>query len=108
MRLNRREWLLGGGSAIALSLFPARLLAAPTAGLKPPVARVAPVQDVYFGETLVDRYRWMENSKDPDSRIERNTSESTSSAGSLPVSGRSGFSINTFGDPAKDVASCPL
>ena len=31
-----------------------------------PVARVEPVSDTYFGETLVDRYRWMENSKDPD------------------------------------------
>ena len=31
-----------------------------------PVARVEPVTDTYFGETLVDRYRWMENTKDPD------------------------------------------
>jgi len=30
-----------------------------------PVARVEPVSDSYFGETLVDRYRWMENDKDP-------------------------------------------
>jgi len=30
-----------------------------------PVARVEPVTDSYFGETLVDRYRWMENDKDP-------------------------------------------
>jgi prolyl oligopeptidase len=30
-----------------------------------PVARVAPVTDNYFGEQLVDRYRWMENDKDP-------------------------------------------
>ena len=31
-----------------------------------PVARVAPVSDTYFGETLVDRYRWMEDAKDPE------------------------------------------
>ena len=31
-----------------------------------PVARVQPVSDTYFGETLIDRYRWMENAKDPD------------------------------------------
>jgi prolyl oligopeptidase len=31
-----------------------------------PVARVAPVTDTYFGETITDRYRWMENDKDPD------------------------------------------
>ena len=30
-----------------------------------PVARVEPVTDSHFGETLVDRYRWMENNKDP-------------------------------------------
>lgn len=31
-----------------------------------PVARVAPVTDTYFGEAIVDRYRWMENDKDPE------------------------------------------
>ncbi len=31
-----------------------------------PVARVAVVKDTYFGETLSDPYRWMENDKDPD------------------------------------------
>jgi len=30
------------------------------------VARVAVVKDTYFGETLGDPYRWMENDKDPD------------------------------------------
>ncbi len=30
-----------------------------------PVARVEAVTDNYFGEQLVDRYRWMENDKDP-------------------------------------------
>jgi len=31
-----------------------------------PVARIEPVTDTYFGEAIVDRYRWMENDKDPD------------------------------------------
>ncbi|USX28679.1 prolyl oligopeptidase family serine peptidase [Oxalobacteraceae bacterium OTU3CINTB1] len=31
-----------------------------------PVAKVVPVTDTYFGEAIVDRYRWMENDKDPD------------------------------------------
>jgi prolyl oligopeptidase len=31
-----------------------------------PVARIEPVTDTYFGETITDRYRWMENDKDPD------------------------------------------
>lgn len=39
-------------------------LAAPPA--QPPVARVEPVTDTHFGEQVVDRYRWMENDKDPD------------------------------------------
>jgi Prolyl oligopeptidase, N-terminal beta-propeller domain len=33
--------------------------------VKPPVARVEVVKDTYFGETLDDPYRWMENDKDP-------------------------------------------
>ncbi|MFT3722102.1 MAG: prolyl oligopeptidase family serine peptidase [Hyphomonadaceae bacterium] len=31
-----------------------------------PVARIEPVTDTYFGETLTDNYRWMENAKDAD------------------------------------------
>ena len=31
-----------------------------------PVARIEIVRDTYFGETLTDPYRWMENSQDPD------------------------------------------
>src|ERR1700739_1506015 len=31
-----------------------------------PVARVAVVIDRYFGETLRDPYRWMENDQDPE------------------------------------------
>lgn len=31
---------------------------------KAPVAKVVPVKDTYFGETLVDPYRWMENDQD--------------------------------------------
>ncbi len=35
------------------------------AALKPPVARADVVHDTYFGETVDDPYRWMENDKDP-------------------------------------------
>jgi len=31
-----------------------------------PVARVVPVTDTHFGEAVTDRYRWMEDDKDPD------------------------------------------
>ncbi|WP_395337315.1 prolyl oligopeptidase family serine peptidase [Novosphingobium sp. BL-8H] len=66
--MNRREWLGASALAVTMTLVPARILAATkTVGLpRPPAARVAPVQDTYFGETLTDPYRWMENDKDPD------------------------------------------
>ena len=35
------------------------------AALKPPAARADVVHDTYFGETVDDPYRWMENDKDP-------------------------------------------
>ena len=35
------------------------------ASTKPPVARTDAVHDTYFGETVDDPYRWMENDKDP-------------------------------------------
>jgi len=47
----------------AVGAFAAPPAAAPAA---PPVARVEPVTDTHFGEQVVDRYRWMENDKDPD------------------------------------------
>jgi prolyl oligopeptidase len=50
------------GAALALSVSGAFAADIPAA----PVARVEPVTDTYFGETIVDRYRWMENDKDPD------------------------------------------
>ncbi|MBN8504786.1 MAG: hypothetical protein J0L58_09920 [Burkholderiales bacterium] len=31
-----------------------------------PVARIEPVSETFFGETIVDPYRWMENPKDKD------------------------------------------
>jgi prolyl oligopeptidase len=49
------------------ALFALIVNAAAAAEIPPaPVARVAPVTDTYFGEAIVDRYRWMENDKDPD------------------------------------------
>ena len=42
------------------------MAAAPAAIPPAPVARVEVVKDNYFGETLSDPYRWMENDKDAD------------------------------------------
>ncbi|MGC2163339.1 MAG: prolyl oligopeptidase family serine peptidase [Silvibacterium sp.] len=33
---------------------------------KPPVAAVRPVSDTYYGQTVVDPYRWLENLKSPE------------------------------------------
>ena len=62
--LNRRKWLGGLGATLASTFVTAAV--APSAAPKPPVARVKLVTDTYFGETLSDPYRWMENDKDPD------------------------------------------
>ncbi|HEY1561531.1 MAG TPA: prolyl oligopeptidase family serine peptidase [Caulobacteraceae bacterium] len=54
----------GGVLAAAAAVNVARALAVSAAAA--PVARIAVVEDTYFGETLRDPYRWMENDKDPD------------------------------------------
>jgi prolyl oligopeptidase len=74
--INRRALLAGAGGALAALLTQRRAaadaatLAAGTAAAAivppAPTARVAVVTDTYFGETLRDPYRWMENDKDPD------------------------------------------
>lgn len=48
------------------ALAPVLLLAVGAATAAPPVARISPVTDTYFGEQVKDRYRWMENAHDPD------------------------------------------
>ena len=68
--INRREVLAGTGSVMVSSLLSAAAKAeAKGSNVKippAPVARVQVVKDTYFGETLSDPYRWMENDKDPD------------------------------------------
>ena len=66
-KINRRELLLGAGTALAGSVASsaARSALAKVSAIPPaPVARVAIVKDTYFGETLSDPYRWMENARD--------------------------------------------
>ncbi len=64
--LDRRQLLGGTGATLAATLLPraAWAVAAIPAVPAAPVARVAVVRDTYFGETLDDPYRWMENDKD--------------------------------------------
>jgi prolyl oligopeptidase len=68
---NRRHFIAGSVGALAATSFGRILRAAPAASTLPgvppaPVARIEIVRDTYFGETLTDPYRWMENDKDRD------------------------------------------
>jgi prolyl oligopeptidase len=64
---DRRQFLAGSAGALSLSLIPLKLLADAAKTAPPaPVARIDVVHDTYFGETLSDPYRWMENPKDAE------------------------------------------
>jgi prolyl oligopeptidase len=74
MEFDRRQFLEVGAGAFSMALLPRCLLAATatatatksTTAPPAPVARIDVVNDTYFGETLADPYRWMENDKDPE------------------------------------------
>ncbi|HEY4444287.1 MAG TPA: hypothetical protein VGN30_08355, partial [Steroidobacteraceae bacterium] len=64
---DRRQFLAGGAGALSMTLLPRSMWAATGSAVPPPpVARVDVVHDTYFGESLSDPYRWMENDKDPE------------------------------------------
>ena len=64
---NRRTLLASGAGLIGSAALGFTARGAGIAGAPPaPVAKVAVVKDIYFGDTLSDPYRWMENDKDPD------------------------------------------
>ncbi len=86
---DRRQFLAGGAGVIAAGLFaPALRAAIRSASTVPPapVARIEIVRDTYFGETLADPYRWMENDKDPDWRpyLERQNRHARAVLDTLP------------------------
>src|ERR1700736_1590861 len=64
---DRRQFLAGSAGALSMTLLPRSLWAASGTAVPPaPVARIDVVHDTYFGESLSDPYRWMENAKDPE------------------------------------------
>lgn len=64
LTIDRRGLLAAG--ALAFLPLAARAVAHSNAAAAPPVARVDPVTETFFGTTVVDPYRWMENPKDKD------------------------------------------
>jgi prolyl oligopeptidase family protein len=64
--ISRRQAMIAlAGTPVSAPIHP-RFAAAGSATSGPPVARVEPVTEEFFGQKIVDPYRWMENSKGPD------------------------------------------
>ena len=59
----RRRFLASSASLAALVALP-RPVSAAIGDPSPPVARVEPVTETFFGQAVTDPYRWMENDKD--------------------------------------------
>ena len=65
--ISRRQAVIAlAGTSVSVAIHHPLFAAAGSSTSGPPVARVEPVTEEFFGETIVDPYRWMENSKDPD------------------------------------------
>jgi prolyl oligopeptidase len=66
LAIERRGVLGLAGLVTARVMMPGWARAASGAIPAAPVARRSIVKETYFGETLIDPYRWMENKNDPD------------------------------------------
>jgi prolyl oligopeptidase len=119
-RVDRRQFLSTTTAALAGTLLGNQLRPATAAAQAPPnppaasptpphaippapVARVEVVKDTYFGETVSDPYRWMENSQDPDwlPFLKAENAHARAILDSLP--GRTGF-LKRINELSGDVA----
>jgi prolyl oligopeptidase len=66
MPSDRRFFVKSVGTIALAAMAPALARISAGSPLRPPVARVDPVTDDYFGTKVVDPYRWMENSRNPE------------------------------------------
>ncbi len=68
--VSRRTLLSSAAATAAIGLLPrgafANMAPPPDIHVGPPVARVEPVTENFFGTDITDNYRWMENAKDRD------------------------------------------
>ncbi|MEG3123391.1 prolyl oligopeptidase family serine peptidase [Sphingomonas sp. GB1N7] len=62
--LSRRRFLTTAAMAGGMALLPRAARAAGAS--RPPIARIEPVTETLWGERIVDRYRWLENTADRD------------------------------------------
>ena len=63
---TRRRLLAAGAATPFVALLPSLRTHAADAPPRPPVARIEPVKDPLWGDTIVDPYRWMENASDAE------------------------------------------
>ncbi len=64
MNLSRRSLLISASAAAFLSAVPSLSRAVAAGG--PPVPRIDPVTETFYGVAVTDPYRWMENPDDPE------------------------------------------
>jgi len=94
--------------SVALGVLLATLAGAPLAAAAPPDTRRDATTDTYFGETIADPYRWLENTVAPDTRawFEAQNANTRTTLDALP--GRHAlrqrlFALNTADTRIRDV-----
>jgi prolyl oligopeptidase len=66
LSITRRSTLVTLASLPVTAVAKASKATSVSASVRPPVARIEPVSETFFGQTVTDPYRWMENPKDAE------------------------------------------